>query len=110
MSELNLEPLFSEGRKVPAYFRRQMRRLQAEKEALIARVARLEKEKCDSDTRVDTRVRLKPEEFNEILEAFEEAIYLLSPTEKDMQKKAGVYRVVTAFGRALDVAERCIEN
>ena len=30
-------------------------------------------------------------------QALEEAVYLLNPTEEDMQKKAGVYRVVTAL-------------
>ena len=34
---------------------------------------------------------------NELIEALEEAVYLLNPTDEDMQKKAGVYRVVTAL-------------
>ena len=32
-----------------------------------------------------------------LVEALAEAVYLLDPTEEDMQKKAGVYRVVTAL-------------
>jgi hypothetical protein len=36
-------------------------------------------------------------ETQELIEALEEAVYLLNPTEKDMQKKAGVYRVVAAL-------------
>lgn len=35
--------------------------------------------------------------ISELEEALEEAVYLLNPTDEDMQKKAGVYRVVTAF-------------
>ena len=31
------------------------------------------------------------------VEALEEAVYLLNPTDEDMQKKAGVYRVVSAL-------------
>lgn len=31
------------------------------------------------------------------VQALEEAVYLLNPTDEDMQKKAGVYRVVTAL-------------
>jgi len=36
-------------------------------------------------------------ETKELIQALEEAVYLLNPTEEDMQKKAGVYRVVTAL-------------
>ena len=32
-----------------------------------------------------------------LVEALAEAVYLLDPTEEDMQKKAGVYRIVTAL-------------
>ena len=32
-----------------------------------------------------------------LVEALEEAVYLLNPTDEDMQKKAGVYRIVTAL-------------
>jgi len=42
-------------------------------------------------------VYLTPEEMNETLLALGEAVYLLNPTDEDMQKKAGVYRVVTAL-------------
>jgi hypothetical protein len=35
--------------------------------------------------------------MRDAVEALEEAVYLLNPTEEDMQKKAGVYRVVTAL-------------
>jgi len=45
----------------------------------------------------DDFVCLRSEEFSEMLEAFEEAVYLLCPTDEDMQKKEGVYRVVTAL-------------
>jgi hypothetical protein len=31
------------------------------------------------------------------VEALDEAVYLLDPTEKDMTKKAGVYRIVTTL-------------
>ena len=42
-------------------------------------------------------VYLSAKEINELLEALEEAVYLLNQTDEDMQKKAGVYRVVTAL-------------
>jgi hypothetical protein len=42
-------------------------------------------------------VYLSAKEINELLEALEEAVYLLNPTDEDMQKKTGVYRVVTAL-------------
>jgi len=45
----------------------------------------------------DVGLRLTKDETNELIEALEEAVYLLNPTEEDMQKKAGVYRVVTAL-------------
>jgi len=35
--------------------------------------------------------------IDELEGALEEAVYLLNPTDEDMQKKAGVYRVVTAL-------------
>ena len=47
----------------------------------------------------DNFVWVRSEEFIEMLEAFEEAVYLLCPTDEDMQKKAGVYRVVTALDK-----------
>ena len=42
-------------------------------------------------------LRFTQYETNELISALEEAVYLLNPTEEDMQKKAGVYRVVTAL-------------
>jgi hypothetical protein len=42
-------------------------------------------------------LRLTQQETNELIEALEEAVYLLNPTEEDMQNKAGVYRIVTAL-------------
>ena len=35
--------------------------------------------------------------IEELTQALEEAVYLLNPTDEDMQKKAGVYRIVTAL-------------
>ena len=40
---------------------------------------------------------LTPEDVSFMVVALEEAVYLLNPTDEDMQKKAGVYRVVTAL-------------
>jgi hypothetical protein len=37
------------------------------------------------------------DEIERLREALKEAVYLLNPTEEDMEKKAGVYRVVTAL-------------
>lgn len=45
----------------------------------------------------DVGLRFTQDETNELIQALEEAVYLLAPTEEDMQKKAGVYRVVTAL-------------
>jgi len=42
-------------------------------------------------------VYLTAKEINELRESLEEAVYLLNPTDEDMQKKAGVYRVVNAL-------------
>jgi len=42
-------------------------------------------------------VYLTPEQMNEIKDALYEAAYLLNPTDDDMQKEAGMYRVVTAL-------------
>ena len=42
-------------------------------------------------------LRFTKDETNELIDALEEAVYLLAPTDEDMQKKAGVYRVVTAL-------------
>lgn len=52
--------------------------------------AEVVKSECDG-------VYLTPEEMNEALLALGEAVYLLNPTDGDMQKKAGVYRIVTAL-------------
>ena len=45
----------------------------------------------------DGGLRFPQEEMNELIQALEESVYLLDPTEEDMQKKAGVYRIVTAL-------------
>ena len=42
-------------------------------------------------------LRFTQHETSELIQALEDAVYLLNPTEEDMQKKAGVYRVVTAL-------------
>lgn len=42
-------------------------------------------------------LRFTKNETNELIEALEEAVHLLAPTEKDMQRRAGVYRIVTAL-------------
>lgn len=42
-------------------------------------------------------VYLTSEEMHQTLEALEEAVYWLNPTEQDMQEKAGIYRIVTAL-------------
>ena len=43
------------------------------------------------------RIHELEDRIKELTEALEEAVYMLSPTDEDMQKKAGVYRVVTAL-------------
>jgi len=47
----------------------------------------------------DIDLRFTKDEMNELINALEEAVYLLNPTDEDMQKKAGVYRIVTALGK-----------
>ena len=42
-------------------------------------------------------LRFTKDEMSELIGALEDAVYLLDPTEEDMQKKAGVYRVVNAL-------------
>jgi len=42
-------------------------------------------------------LRFTKDETNELLEALEEAVYLLSPTDEDTQKEGGVYRIMTAL-------------
>ena len=43
------------------------------------------------------RIHELEDRIKELTEALEEAVYLLNPTEEDMQKKAGVYRIVTTL-------------
>ena len=43
------------------------------------------------------RIHEYEDRIEELTQALEEAVYLLDPTEEDMQKKSGVYRVVTAL-------------
>ena len=43
------------------------------------------------------RIHELEDRIEELTEALEEAVYLLDPTEEDMQKKSGVYRIVTAL-------------
>ena len=43
------------------------------------------------------RIHELEDRIKELTEALKEAVYLLDPTEEDMQKKAGVYRIVTAL-------------
>ena len=50
----------------------------------------------------DGGLRFTKDEMNELINALEEAVYLLAPTEEDMQKKAGVYRIVTALEKLKD--------
>ena len=48
------------------------------------------------------RIHELEDRIKELTEALEEAVYLLDPSEEDMQKKAGVYRVVTALEKLQD--------
>lgn len=43
------------------------------------------------------RIMMLQSYLRDAIEALEEAVYFLEPTDEDMQKKAGVYRVVTAL-------------
>jgi len=43
------------------------------------------------------RIHELEDRIEELTKALEDAVYLLNPTDEDMQKKAGVYRVVTAL-------------
>lgn len=45
----------------------------------------------------DGGVYLTKDEMNEIKDALHEAAYLLNPTDDDMQKEAGMYRIVTTL-------------
>ena len=40
---------------------------------------------------------LTRDETNELINALEEAVYLLDPTDEDLEKRSGVYRVVRAL-------------
>jgi hypothetical protein len=42
-------------------------------------------------------LRFTQYETNQLIEALEEAVYMLNPTEEDMQKKTGLYRIATAL-------------
>jgi len=42
-------------------------------------------------------VYLSAKEINELREALEEAVYFLNSTDEDLQKKGGVYGVVSAL-------------
>lgn len=58
--------------------------------AKLAEARRLYHHVCHGGT-------LTPKDVSFMVVALEEAVYLLNPTDEDMQKKAGVYRVVTAL-------------
>ena len=45
----------------------------------------------------DVGLRFTQHETNELIQALEDAVYLLNPTEEDMQKKTGLYRITTAL-------------
>jgi len=51
----------------------------------------------------DIDLSFPKDEMNELINALEEAVYLLNPTDEDIQRKAGVYRVVTALENVKDV-------
>lgn len=51
----------------------------------------------------DGDLRFTKDEMNELINALQEALYLINPTDEDIQKKAGVYRVVTALEKLKDV-------
>jgi hypothetical protein len=42
-------------------------------------------------------LRFTKDEMNGLINALEEAVYLLAPTDEDIQKKSGVYRIVAAL-------------
>ena len=52
------------------------------------------------------RIHELEDRTEELMQALEEAVYLLDPTEEDMQKKAGVYRVVTALEKLKEKSEQ----
>ena len=45
----------------------------------------------------DGDLRFTKDETNELIEALEEAVHFIVPTEKDMQRRAGVRRIVKAL-------------
>ena len=49
------------------------------------------------DFEEEGNLRFTKDETNELIEALEEAVYLLDPTDEDTQKKGGVYRIMTAL-------------
>ena len=49
------------------------------------------------DFEEEGNLRFTKDETNELLEALEEAVYLLDPTDEDTQKEGGVYRIVNAL-------------
>jgi len=40
--------------------------------------------------------------LSKAMNALDEAIYMLAPDERDMEKKAGIYRIVTAYEEIKD--------
>ncbi len=50
-----------------------------------------------ADDRDDQRLYAEAaDEIERLREALDEAIYLLNPTQEDMEKKTGIYRIVSA--------------
>lgn len=45
----------------------------------------------------DDCVCLTSKETSELIQALEDAVYFLNPTDADMREKTGVYRIVTAL-------------
>ena len=45
----------------------------------------------------DDRIEELEAKLAKAVEALDEAIYMLAPDERDMEKKAGIYRIVTAY-------------
>jgi len=45
----------------------------------------------------DGDLRFTQDETNELINALEEAVHFIVPTEKDMQRRAGVRRIVKAL-------------
>ena len=51
----------------------------------------------EDDFEEEGNLRFTKDETNGLIEALEEAVYLLDPTDEDTQKKGGVYRIMTAL-------------